>query len=134
VGPFKALKFQMPSPDTETLYLKSVNGTVDQYRIYLKDLAAHSLVLPNADFDTGKPTRAGEYRLTDSAYAKLLDKLASANFAQMPDSVRQNILAFYADPAAVGSIKRKPEAWQKTLNDIQQLKSMSATEASTRPN
>ena len=122
VGPFKALNFQMPSPDTETLYLKSVNGTVDQYRIYLKDLAAHNLVLPNTDFDTGKPTLAGEYRLTDSAYAKLLDKLASANFAQMPDSVRQNILVFYADPAAVGSVKRKSEEWRKTLSNIQQLK------------
>jgi hypothetical protein len=35
VGPFKAVGFKMPSLDTETLYLKSINSTVDQYRIYL---------------------------------------------------------------------------------------------------
>ncbi len=126
VGPFKALKFQMPSPDTETLYLKSVNVTVDQYRAYLQDLAAQRLALLNTDFDTGKPTRAGEYRLTDSAYAKLLGKLADAKFAQMPESLRQNILEFYKDPNAVISAKRKVEEWNKTLRNIQQLKSIPA--------
>ena len=29
VGPFKAIAFKMPNPDTETLYLNSVNKTVD---------------------------------------------------------------------------------------------------------
>ena len=32
VGPFKAIAFKMPSPATETLYLKSVNSSVEQYR------------------------------------------------------------------------------------------------------
>ena len=139
IGPFRALKFQMPSPATETLYLKSVNDTVDQYRIYLKDLAAQSLALPNTDLDTGKPTRAGEYRLTDAAYAKLLDKLANAKFAQMQEPLRQNILLFYADPAAVGSAKRKNGEWSKTLSNIQLLKAMTvepptgATEQNPQP-
>jgi len=124
VGPFKALAFKMPSPNTETLYLKSVNATVEQYRTYLKDLAEQKLVLANTDFDTGKPTRAGEYRLTDSAYAKLLDKLADGKFAQMPEPLRQNVLEFYADPNAVISTKRNAEAWNKTLANIQQLKSI----------
>lgn len=126
IGPFKALAFKMPNPDTETLYLKSVNTTVEQYRIYLKDLARRKLILANTDFDTGKPTRAGEYRLTDSAYAKLLDKLADEKFAQMPDRLRQNILEFYADPTAVISRNRKVEEWNKTLANIQQLKSTPA--------
>jgi len=126
IGPFKALAFKMPNPDTETLYLKSVNTTVEQYRIYLKDLAGRKLILANTDFDTGKPTRAGEYRLTDSAYAKLLDKLADEKFAQMPDPLRQNILEFYADPTAVISRNRKVEEWNKTLANIQQLKSTPA--------
>src|SRR5205085_814719 len=68
VGPFKAIAFKMPSPDTETLYLKSVNSSVAQYRIYLQDLRAGKLALDNTDFDTGEPTRAGEYKLTDEAY------------------------------------------------------------------
>src|ERR1051325_11603862 len=60
IGPFKAVGFKMPSPATETLYLKSVNNTVDQYGIYLRDLKAEKLSLDNTDFDTGKPTVAGE--------------------------------------------------------------------------
>src|ERR1041385_6733123 len=80
VGPFKAIAFQMPSPETETLYLKSVNSTVDQYRVYLQELSAGKLGLDNKDFDTGKPTRAGEYRLTDEAYAALLNRLAEPHF------------------------------------------------------
>jgi hypothetical protein len=120
VGPLKALAFKMPNPASETLYLKSVNATVEQYRTYLQALAAQRLTLPNTDFDTGKPTRAGEYRLTDSAYAKLLDKLADGKFRQMSDPLRQNILEFYVDPAAVISAKGKVEEWNKTLADIQQ--------------
>jgi hypothetical protein len=83
IGPFKAVGFKMPSPETETLYLKSVNNTVDQYGIYLRHLKAEKLSLANKDFDTGKPTVAGEYGLTDEAYAKLLDKLAHRNFADI---------------------------------------------------
>jgi hypothetical protein len=123
VGPFKALKFQMPSPESETLYLQSVNATVEQYRSYLKELGAGTLVLKNTDFDTAKPTKAGEYRLTDEAYARLLGKLADAQFADVPPALRQNILDFYENPDAVIATRRKIEEWNKTLKNIQQLKS-----------
>ena len=43
IGPFKAIAFKMPNPDTETLYLKSVNSTVDQYRAKLHDLKTGEL-------------------------------------------------------------------------------------------
>ncbi|HZU22718.1 MAG TPA: zinc dependent phospholipase C family protein [Terriglobales bacterium] len=129
VGPFKALKFQMPSPDTETLYLASVNGSVQQYRIYLHDLAAQRLVLANTDFDTGKLTRAGEYRLSDDAYAKLLNKLAEAKFADMPDPLRQNILEYYSHADATTSSDRNRESWTRTLENIRQLKLVAAKTA-----
>jgi hypothetical protein len=129
IGPFKALKFQMPSPDTETLYLKSVNGSVEQYRAYLHELSAQRLVLANTDFDTGKLTRAGEYRLSDAAYAKLLNKLAEAKFADIPAPLRQNILEYYGDPGAVISARRRVEEWNKTLENIQQLKLLVAKPA-----
>jgi hypothetical protein len=126
VGTFKALKFQMPSPETETLYLQSVNATVDQYRSYLKELGAGTLALANTDFDTAKPTGAGEYRLTDEAYARLLGKLADTQFADVPPALRQNLLDFYQNPDAVIATRRKIEEWNKTLKNIQQLKSTPA--------
>ena len=124
VGPFKALKFQMPSPATETLYLKSVNNTVDQYGIYLRDLKAEKLSLDNTDFDTGKPTVAGEYALTDEAYAKLLDKLAGHNFAGMTPELRKNILVFYSTADVPVFAKKNPERWNKVLKNVTLLKSM----------
>lgn len=126
VGPFKAINFKTPSTQTENLYLKSVNTTVDQYRIYLQQLANRNndVQLPNRDFDTGQETKAGEYDLTDRAYAKLVNKLAESRFANVTPDLRKNILSFYRDSAnAKLSPGTKPEDWQKTLKNVEMLRS-----------
>jgi hypothetical protein len=123
VGPFKAIAFKMPYPDTETLYLKSVNDTVDQYKACLHGLNKKGdLDLVNKDFDTGKVTRAGEYSLADETYAKLLDKLADSKFAGISPELREDILAFYRDPGAPNTTKKKRDRWNKTMAELQQLK------------
>ncbi len=132
VGPFKAVGFKMPSPETETLYLKSINSTVDQYRIYLQDVKAGKLNLENRDFDTGKQTREGEYRLTDEAYGKLLDKLASGKFAGASPGLQQNILGFYQDPNAPDFNKKKPEQRDKTLRNIEALRALNLEKVASR--
>ena len=76
VGPFKGLAFVAPTPQTEDLYIKSINTTVDQYRAFLEEVRTDSLVLPNRDLDTGNPTKAAEYSLTDDTYAQLLAQLS----------------------------------------------------------
>ena len=76
IGPFKGLGFKNPTPQTEDMYFKSINLTVDQYRAFLKEVGADSLVLPNCDLDTGNATKAAEYSLTDDTYAKLLGQLS----------------------------------------------------------
>jgi hypothetical protein len=124
IGPFKAVGFKMPSPETETLYLKSVNATVVQYGTYLADLKAGKLSLANKDFDTGKPTVAGEYGLTDEAYAKLLDKLADRKFADMTPELRNNVLGFYNTTNVPVFAKKEPEDWRKVLKNVALLKSM----------
>ena len=129
VGPFRAIAFKMPNPDTETLYLKSVNTTVDQYRGYLRDLQAGTLALENKDFDTGKLTQSGEYKLTDEAYAKLLDKLTNSKFAGMAPAVRNNILAFYQNPSAPNFTKKKREQWNKTQQELDQLRAIQPAQA-----
>ena len=122
IGPFKAIGFKMPSPETETLYLKSVNATVAQYGIYLRDLKAGKLSLADTDFDTGKPTVAGEYGLTDEAYAKLLDKLADRKFANITPELRANILDFYSTASIPVFAKKEPEDWNKALSNIALLR------------
>jgi hypothetical protein len=130
IGPFKAIAFKMPNPDTETLYLKSVNSTVDQYRAGLRDLKTGKLQLANMDFDTGKPTSPGEYRLTDETYAKLLDKLTKTKFADLRPDVRQNILAFYQNPSAPNFTKKKREKWNKVQQQLEELKTSVNAQAS----
>jgi hypothetical protein len=138
VGPFKAVGFKMPTPETETLYLKSVNSTVDQYGVYLRDLKTGNLFLANTDFDTGKPTLAGEYELTDEAYAKLLDNLADRKFADISPELQKNALDFYGTTNVPLFARKNPERWNKVLANVAALKAIvpeatvSRAQASTR--
>jgi len=125
VGPFKALDFKVPTRKTEDIYVASVDHTLDNYRGLLKEVRANDLRLPNTDFDTGKMTHAGEYALTDKAYARLLDQLSHDHLQQLTPELRQNILSFYRDPDAV-TTKRNPQAWQKTMDQLKALKSADA--------
>jgi len=122
IGPFKALAFNNPTAQTEDLYFKSINLTVDQYRIYLQQVRAGSLALVNSDFDTGKQTKAAEYSLTDETYAKLLGQLAQRKFDLTPPDLRDNILNFYADLSLPLETKKDPARWQSLLSSLDQLK------------
>ncbi len=127
IGPFKSLAFNNPTPQTEDMYFKSFNTTVDQYRAFLEEVRANSLVLPNCDFDTGKPTMAAEYSLTDDSYAKLLSQLADRKFDQTTPALREDILRFYSDLAAAFHTKREKDDWQDVLKHLDQLKATPLT-------
>src|ERR1700688_1637349 len=129
VGPFKAVDFKIPSQKTEDLYIASVNHTLDNYKGLLTQVRANKLQLPNTDFDTGKVTRAGEYVLTDKAYAPLLDQLAQHNFEHVTPELRDDILAFYSDPKAPNATKRKSTEWAKTQDELQRLKAFVPAES-----
>ena len=128
VGPFKALDFKIPTQKTEDLYIASVNHTVDNYSSLLAEVGANKLHLANTDFDTGRMTHAGEYPLTDKAYARLLDQLAQHNFDNVTPDLRENILAFYSDPNAVIATKQNATAWQKTQDELHRLRAFAPTE------
>jgi len=122
VGPFRALDFKIPTKKTEDLYIASVDKTLDDYRHLLAETRAKQLQLTNTDFDTGHLTRAGEYVLTDKAYAHLLDELAKHNFEGVSPELRDNVIAFYGDLSAPLATKRKPAEWEKTEDQLQKLK------------
>src|SRR3984893_6588926 len=128
IGPFKAMAFNNPTPKTEDLYFKSINTTVDQYRIYLQQLRTDSLTLTNTDFDTGKETRAAEYSLTDETYAKLLAQLSTRKFELTSPGLRQNILDFYSDLSAPIEMKKDAARWQSVLVSLDQLKLVDPTQ------
>jgi len=125
IGPFKGLAFNNPTPQTEDLYFKSINTTVDHYRTFLEQVRNHKLVLPNCDLDTGQPTRAAEYSLTDEAYAKLLAQLSERNFDLISPDLRDNILQFYSDFSAANQTKSDQRRWKSVLTSLDRLKSVS---------
>jgi Zinc dependent phospholipase C len=124
VGPFKALDFKIPTQKTEDLYIASVVRTVEDYKKLLKETADGTLHLPNTDFDTGHATRAGEYALTDKAYAHLLDQLAKRNFDQLSPELHSNLVAFYSDPGSALTTKKKTKDWQKTRDELEKLRAL----------
>ncbi|MGA8144573.1 MAG: zinc dependent phospholipase C family protein [Candidatus Acidiferrales bacterium] len=122
IGPFKAMAFDNPTAQTEDLYFKSINTTVDHYRIYLEQVRAGTLELSNNDLDTGKETQAAEYSLTDDTYAKLLAQLASRKFDVTTPALRDDILHFYGDLSAAIETKKDAAQWQGVLVSLDQLK------------
>ena len=125
VGPFKGLAFNHPTPQTEDLYIKSINTTVDQYRSFLKAVRTDSIVLPNCDLDSGKETKASEYSLADDAYAKLLAQLSERKFDRATTELRANILEFYSDLSLPIETKKDQARWEGVLTSVDQLKTIS---------
>jgi len=133
IGPFKGLDFNNPTPQTEDLYIKSIDTTVDGYRALLKEERAGTLTLPDCDLDSGDPTRAAEYSLADESYAKLLARLSASNFAGTSPQLRDNILAFYADLSLPIETRKNPARWQTVLTDLSLLKSTQLAPPQTVP-
>jgi hypothetical protein len=123
VGPFKAVAFKVPSTQTEDLYLKSLDKTIARYKEELAALRQGSDIdLPNINFDTGEPTRAGQYKLTDDSYAYLVDKLAGRHFDLLTSSLRDDILSYYGNLQEPLDTKRHKEEFAKLQQRLQELK------------
>lgn len=123
VGPFKAVSFKIPTPNGEDLYIASVNRTVERYQAELREVAEHSIHLENLDCDTGKPTQPGEYALSDRTYAKLVDKLADQDFAQVSPELRADILHYFARAEAPIANRKSRKTWARARNKLEALRS-----------
>jgi hypothetical protein len=95
IGPLKPLSFKAPTPEVEQMFAQSFRLATDRYRAAIADLTANRLDVGNADFDTGRPSRHGEYEMADDAYADLLLEHQRRSFVGMSEGLRQNILEFY---------------------------------------
>jgi hypothetical protein len=93
VGPFRPLAFKTPSPEAERLFTESFKAARERYRALLQGARANRLDLRNTDFDTGEPTRRGEYKLADETYAELADRLKKK--IDVPPGIRADIDRFY---------------------------------------
>ncbi len=80
--------------------------------------------LPNRDLDTGAVVKPGGYPLTDSTYAYLLHRLTLEPEKPVPPGIKEDILAYYANPDAPITTKKKPDAWTRVQADLATLRSM----------
>jgi len=120
VGPFKAFAFKRLTPETERLYMAGFNASVDRYRELLAGVGSGKLILANDNFDLGETTKAGRYTLTDAAYAKLLHKL-HGRYADLPQGLRSDILAFYRDLTLPIETKARASDWARLQDELDHL-------------
>jgi len=104
IGPLSTLSFHAPTPAAQKLFEDSFVKSVTLYKEKLAVVrAGGDLQLPNMNFDTGKPSKFGEYHLADDSCSKLLIELGN----RQPDpDLRTALLAYYGtaqptDPKAV---------------------------------
>jgi hypothetical protein len=121
IGPLKTLDIKTPSPETENLYFKSVNQTVEAYRTLLDEVANGHPYFPNLDFDTSNPSQAGEYRLADDTYIELLEKLSHQELNQVPPDLRNNALTFFSSPVSYRRARKDKESWCDALSTLHTL-------------
>jgi hypothetical protein len=128
IGPAKALAFKIPTTQAEDMYIKSVDKTVDNYNSLLRQVRQGDLKFPDTDFDTGRPTKAGEYSLADETYERLLKGLSESKFAQLTPELKANILAFYSNPIAPLHTKKNERAEEDIQRNLEQLKAQPETQ------
>ena len=70
VGPLKALRVSVPDGDEQALYLRSVNETVDRYKLYLAELQVPISALPAAEIVLVDPKAAAAAQAKQAVVSK----------------------------------------------------------------
>lgn len=125
-GPLRALSFKPPTTQTVTFFEDSFNRTLTFYRSLLTQVGEQHLSLENRDFDTGAPTRPGEYRLADETYSQLAIDLAKKDPRQLDPKVLDNVLGYFRDLDQPYATKRKHKEWEKTVAAVEKLRTAPA--------
>jgi hypothetical protein len=117
------LAIKVPTEETERAYIASVNLSTAALADYLGRLMGtqNDLDLADRDLDTGQRVVPGGYPLTDKTYAQLLARITKAPTEPIPAGLKQDIIAYYADPAAPISTEKKPKEWVAVQEHLQVL-------------
>ncbi|SHL99473.1 zinc dependent phospholipase C family protein [Mucilaginibacter sp. OK098] len=122
VGPLKALRFKDVGPEGEKLFIRSFDTVLIHYDDALARLQRGNLELQDIDYDTGKPTMMGEYKLADKTYNDLVDQLEDSKFKNLTKPLRQNILNYYSKADTTALAQKDPKEWKKTNLALQAIK------------
>jgi hypothetical protein len=78
--------------------------------------------LPDLNFDLGEPTKPAVYRLADSTYAELVDRLAKTNFAGLRQGTKASVTRYYTNMGLAFDTRRNEKAWSLLNAELQELK------------
>ncbi|HEX4577710.1 MAG TPA: zinc dependent phospholipase C family protein [Edaphobacter sp.] len=123
-GTLKMLAIKGPNQQTEDLYIKSVNRSIKALRFVLTHYDRIEYYIPNRDLDTGQVVKPGSYPLADKTYAKLLDIITQHPEKVVPNQLKHDLIAYYADPQAPIITKKDPEKWAKVQENLKTLETM----------
>lgn len=131
IGPASDLSIKIPTQETLSKYVASVNRTLDLYEKLLGQLQKSpeqnpeiTMNLDNRDLDTGYVVQPGGYPLTDKTYAKLLGMITTHPSQAAPAGLKRDILAYYSDPNAPIITKKNPKAWKQVQDELAVLQTM----------
>lgn len=124
IGPAKALKFRTPTPEAEKYFIESFDSVLHHYSLQLNQLKTQSVVLPDLDFDTGKPTERCEYPLADIAYSDLVLKHKEENFRNVPVALQQDIMKFYLSGKTTEVSGESPKYCNRFQTALSELKAV----------
>ncbi len=131
IGPISDLSIKIPTEQTESDYIASVNRSLDSYQDLLNRLHQSPaekpeiiMKLDNLDLDTGYIVQPGGYPLTDKTYAKLLGAITSKSTEPAPSGLKRDILAYYSDPNSPIITKKNAKAWKRVEDELTVLQRM----------
>ena len=129
VGKLKSLKFIAPSPEAQKVFRTSFHETVVNYAEMLSKQTStigQAPQLPNTDFDTGHPTKIGEYPLADLTYGEWVRALAKNDFKEVTPRMKQDILTFFgnAPKGPVDAEEKEKDKRQETVVALDKLRSL----------
>ncbi|HLI86409.1 MAG TPA: zinc dependent phospholipase C family protein [Bryobacteraceae bacterium] len=132
-GPIRIVTFKKPTSRTMTLFEESFNRTLTVYRGYLSRAGQGQLVLENRDFDTGAPTRPGEYELADETYAKLAIALAGRDPATLDSKLVENVCGYFRNLSPADAAGKDRKLWTQTIAAVEKLRGLSVAPETRLP-
>jgi len=125
IGTLSDLSIKIPTQETESRYVESVNRSLDEYNDLLKRLLNTptadpevTMKLENRDLDTGYVIQPGGYPLSDKTYAKLLGLITAKPTQPAPSGLKRDILAYYSNPNSPIITKKNPKEWKAVQDEL----------------
>ena len=128
-GKLQSLKFIAPTPEAQRIFSNSFHETVVNYAEMLgrqTSTIGQAPQMPNLDFDTGHPTKIGEYPLADRTYGEWVRELAKNDFKEVTATIQQNILAFFnnAPKEPIDREEKEKDNRRETVAAVEKLRAL----------